>query len=210
MPSSTASRATRSSLLDPSPEGREIPPATPALGQDRAPGDIEMLGLEATTARPPRTPFNGPISRHRRFAFGRLSLDAVRALKGRSGAPSETSSSRAARVAARARSVAGRAARRHRARLGPRARNPLFLAGAQLQAAYPVSVVVDGAGLNITVMSYRDHLDFGIVTDRDLVDDVCSISTSCAARSRSSSGRWGSRPGRRRGGRRAPSTRSAT
>jgi diacylglycerol O-acyltransferase / wax synthase len=68
-------------LLDPSPEGREIPPATRALGQDRVPGDIEMLGLEATTARPPRTPFNGPISPHRRFAFGRLSLDAVRELK---------------------------------------------------------------------------------------------------------------------------------
>jgi Wax ester synthase-like Acyl-CoA acyltransferase domain len=65
----------------PEPEGREIPPATRALGQDRVPGDIEMLGLEATTARPPRTPFNGPISPHRRFAFGRLSLDAVRELK---------------------------------------------------------------------------------------------------------------------------------
>ena len=37
--------------------------------------------LEATTARAPRTPFNGPISAHRRFAFGQLSLDAVKALK---------------------------------------------------------------------------------------------------------------------------------
>ena len=28
--------------------------------------------------RPPKTPFNGPVSAHRRFAFGSLSLDAVR------------------------------------------------------------------------------------------------------------------------------------
>jgi diacylglycerol O-acyltransferase len=40
---------------------------------------------------------------------------------------------------------------------------------------YPVSVVVDGVGLNITVMSYRDHLDFGIVADREQVDDAWSI-----------------------------------
>ena len=52
---------------------------------------------------------------------------------------------------------------------------PLYLAGAQLQAHYPVSVVVDGVGLNITVMSYLDHLDFGIVADRELVDDVRSL-----------------------------------
>jgi hypothetical protein len=30
-------------------------------------------------------------------------------------------------------------------------------------------------GLNITVMSYRDHLDFGIVADREQVDDVWSM-----------------------------------
>jgi hypothetical protein len=57
----------------------------------------------------------------------------------------------------------------------PGPRNPLFLAGAQLQAAYPVSVIVDGVGLNITVMSYRDHLDFGIVADREQVDDAWGI-----------------------------------
>jgi len=54
----------------------------------------------------------------------------------------------------------------------PGSRNPLFLAGAQLEAMYPVSVIVDGVGLNITVMSYRDHLDFGVVADREQVDDA--------------------------------------
>src|SRR5207253_3181599 len=40
---------------------------------------------------------------------------------------------------------------------------PLYLAGARLEANYPVSVITDGMGLNITVMSYNGDLDFGIV-----------------------------------------------
>jgi diacylglycerol O-acyltransferase len=49
---------------------------------------------------------------------------------------------------------------------------PLYCAGAELQANYPVSVITDGMGLNITVMSYRGHMDFGIVADRDQVPDL--------------------------------------
>ncbi|MEA2409997.1 MAG: diacylglycerol O-acyltransferase / wax synthase, partial [Thermoleophilaceae bacterium] len=49
---------------------------------------------------------------------------------------------------------------------------PLYLAGARLVANYPVSVITDGMGLNITVMSYNGHCDFGIVADRDLMPDV--------------------------------------
>lgn len=49
---------------------------------------------------------------------------------------------------------------------------PMYLAGAQLQAQYPVSMIMDGVGLNLTVLSYRDKLDFGVVADRDLVPDV--------------------------------------
>jgi hypothetical protein len=63
----------------------------------------------------------------------------------------------------------------------PGPRDPLYLAGAQLQANYPVSVVVDGVGLNLTVMSYRDHMDFGIVADRDQVDDVWTLMETAAA-----------------------------
>jgi WS/DGAT/MGAT family acyltransferase len=49
---------------------------------------------------------------------------------------------------------------------------PLYCAGARLVANYPVSVITDGMGLNITVMSYDGHLDFGIVADYDLMPDV--------------------------------------
>jgi WS/DGAT/MGAT family acyltransferase len=49
---------------------------------------------------------------------------------------------------------------------------PLYCAGAELQANFPVSVILDGVGLNITVLSYRDHVDFGIVGDRETVGEV--------------------------------------
>lgn len=49
---------------------------------------------------------------------------------------------------------------------------PLYLGGAELQANYPISVITDGAGLNITVLSYRGHMDFGIIADRDQMPDV--------------------------------------
>jgi diacylglycerol O-acyltransferase / wax synthase len=52
---------------------------------------------------------------------------------------------------------------------------PLYCAGAQLVANYPVSVITDGMGLNITVMSYRGHMDFGIVADRDQMPDLWSM-----------------------------------
>ena len=53
---------------------------------------------------------------------------------------------------------------------GPRV--PLYCGGAELVANYPVSVIADGVGLNITCMSYLDHVDFGIVVDREQVDDA--------------------------------------
>jgi hypothetical protein len=46
------------------------------------------------------------------------------------------------------------------------------MAGARLEANYPVSVITDGMGLNITVMSYMGHMDFGIVADRDQMPDL--------------------------------------
>ncbi len=49
---------------------------------------------------------------------------------------------------------------------------PLYLAGAKLVANYPVSVITDGMGLNITCMSYCGHVDFGIIADRDQMPDL--------------------------------------
>jgi WS/DGAT/MGAT family acyltransferase len=223
--------------------------------------------LEITTARAPRTSFNGRISAHRSFAFGSLSLDAVKAIKNELGItvndvvvtlcasavrrwlierdelprsplvamvpvsvrgpeqqgtfgnqisamivpiPTDVADPRARLLrahqllrSAKAHhaalpadlltdatsfippAVAARAARtvvdvlgRTRPPLNlvisnvPGPREPLYFAGAQLEATFPVSVVVDGVGLNMTVMSYRDHLDFGIVADRGQIPDA--------------------------------------
>ena len=40
---------------------------------------------------------------------------------------------------------------------------------------YPVSTIVDGQGLNITVQSYLDTLDFGLVSCRELVPDLWDL-----------------------------------
>ena len=57
----------------------------------------------------------------------------------------------------------------------PGPREPVYFAGAQLCHQFPVSIVTDGQGLNITVVSYLDRLDFGFIVDRDLVPDVWDL-----------------------------------
>ena len=52
---------------------------------------------------------------------------------------------------------------------------PLYMAGAELVAAYPMGPIMDGAGLNITVLSDRSHIDIGFMADRDLVPDVWDL-----------------------------------
>jgi WS/DGAT/MGAT family acyltransferase len=54
----------------------------------------------------------------------------------------------------------------------PGPRHPLYLAGAMLHHLYPVSAIGDGMGLNMTVISYRDQLDFGSVACRELMPDL--------------------------------------
>jgi WS/DGAT/MGAT family acyltransferase len=56
---------------------------------------------------------------------------------------------------------------------GPRA--ALSLGGAPLFAVYPLSVVAQGQGLNVAVVSYRNRLHFGLTVCRDLVPDVAEL-----------------------------------
>jgi diacylglycerol O-acyltransferase / wax synthase len=82
--------------------------------------------------------------------------------------------------------VAGRAARlysrtrmadRHRPLFNVTVSNipgppfPLYSAGARVVAHYPMGPIFDGGGLNITVMSYLEQLDFGLVTCKDVIAD---------------------------------------
>ena len=54
----------------------------------------------------------------------------------------------------------------------PGPRQPLYFAGARMDNYIPVSTIADGMGLNITVHSYLDQLDFGLIADRELVPDL--------------------------------------
>ena len=230
-------------------------------------GSLDGGVLERTPVRAPRTRFNGRISPHRRFAFGSLSLDKVKAIKNELGItvndvvmalcatalrdwllerdelpreplvamvpvsvrseeergtygnrvstmivpiPTDEADPRARLMrmhdlmrAAKDRHSAlpanlmqdatqfippallSRAARviAELAEVGPPPLNlvisnvpgpqyPLYMAGAELVANYPVSVIMDGVGLNITVLIYRGHLHFGIVADREQIDDA--------------------------------------
>src|SRR5678816_3200269 len=49
---------------------------------------------------------------------------------------------------------------------------PLYLAGAELMAYYPVSIVTHGLALNITIVSYNGSLDFGLVACRKTMPDL--------------------------------------
>jgi WS/DGAT/MGAT family acyltransferase len=49
---------------------------------------------------------------------------------------------------------------------------PVYMCGARLVAHYPVSVVTDGQGLNITLVGYLGQLHFGLVSARELVPDI--------------------------------------
>lgn len=49
---------------------------------------------------------------------------------------------------------------------------PLYYGGAELIAAYPMGPIMEGAGLNITVMSYLDNVDIGFMACRELIPDV--------------------------------------
>jgi diacylglycerol O-acyltransferase len=257
--------------------GAKAFPVVPKLAEalSRARGDDASI-LEVTTARPPKTSFNGRVGPHRRFAFGSLSLDTVKRLKNELGitvndvvvalcatavrnwllerdelpkeplvamipvsvrteeeagtygnristmiVPIPTNVKDPRKRLMRAHqylrgakdrhealpadlltdatsfippAVAARAARTTMDILGrtrpplnlvisnvPGPRESLYCAGAELQANFPVSVVIDGVGLNMTVMSYRDHVDFGIITDRDQVDDAWALMDGTAA-----------------------------
>jgi diacylglycerol O-acyltransferase len=253
--------------------GANALPGVPALSHmyaraRRMLGSDEGSGvLEVTTARPPRTVFNGPISAHRRFAFGSLSLDSVRAIRREFGTtvndvvvsicagavrdwlierdalpedplvamipmsvrkrdergtwgnrismmivPIPTDEPDPRRRLQRTHELLRSAKERHSALPAslltdatafippavaalaarntvdilsrtrpplnlvisnvPGPRTSLYCAGAELQANFPVSVIVDGVGLNITVVSYKDRVDFGIVGDREQIDDA--------------------------------------
>ena len=51
-------------------------------------------------------------------------------------------------------------------------RTPIYIAGAQIEHVYPMSIPVHGQALNITVHGYVDGLDFGLMAAANVVPDI--------------------------------------
>jgi WS/DGAT/MGAT family acyltransferase len=63
----------------------------------------------------------------------------------------------------------------------PGPREPLFLGGAQLVSQYPVSMLVEGQGLNVTVVSYGEGVHVGLLACRELVPDLWDLARDFSA-----------------------------
>lgn len=49
---------------------------------------------------------------------------------------------------------------------------PLYLAGAKILTFHPMSIVIHGVALNITIQTYAGSVDFGVIADKKAVPDV--------------------------------------
>jgi hypothetical protein len=51
----------------------------------------------------------------------------------------------------------------------------LYLAGARVAGLFPLGPVLDGLGLNITVLSHLDKVGFGFIADRDAMPSLWGL-----------------------------------
>jgi diacylglycerol O-acyltransferase len=57
----------------------------------------------------------------------------------------------------------------------------LFCAGARVQAIFPMGPVMEGSGINVTVLSEADHLNVGVMADPALVEAVDEVGEAFGA-----------------------------
>jgi WS/DGAT/MGAT family acyltransferase len=58
---------------------------------------------------------------------------------------------------------------------------PLYLAGARMVTFHPLSIVLHGLALNITVQTYAGRVDFGIIADKQAVPHVHDLADALEA-----------------------------
>jgi WS/DGAT/MGAT family acyltransferase len=58
---------------------------------------------------------------------------------------------------------------------------PLYLAGARMLTFHPLSIVMHGLALNITIQTYAGSVDFGVVADRKAVPRVQALADALEA-----------------------------
>jgi hypothetical protein len=56
-----------------------------------------------------------------------------------------------------------------------------YLGDLRLAGAYPISMIADPVGLNVSAVSLGGRMDFGIVANRAVVPDAGEISRHCLA-----------------------------
>lgn len=58
---------------------------------------------------------------------------------------------------------------------------PLYFAGGRLVGLYPMGPIVDGMGLNVTVLSYENEIGFGFVACREMIPDLWDLAEGVPA-----------------------------
>ena len=58
---------------------------------------------------------------------------------------------------------------------------PLYLAGAKFLSFHPLSIIVHGLALNITIQTYAGHVDFGIVADKKALPHANDLAKAITA-----------------------------
>jgi WS/DGAT/MGAT family acyltransferase len=54
----------------------------------------------------------------------------------------------------------------------------IYLAGARLEGVFPLGPVLEGPGLNITIVSYKDRVGFGLIACRTQMPDVADLAAA--------------------------------
>ena len=58
---------------------------------------------------------------------------------------------------------------------------PMYMAAARIENMYPMSILTAGMGINVTCISYRDNMDFGVVVEPDLVPSQQALASGLEA-----------------------------
>jgi WS/DGAT/MGAT family acyltransferase len=56
----------------------------------------------------------------------------------------------------------------------------IYFAGAKVEGVFPLGPVLDGPGLNITVVSYRDRVGFGLIACKERMPDLADLAAQVA------------------------------
>jgi hypothetical protein len=80
----------------------------------------------------------------------------------------------------------------------PGVRRPMYLNGAQLVGTFPVSAIAMSVGLNVTLTSYDEHMDFGFVGNGKTMYDLPQLARHVQAAYQELKAAAPKRPGRRR------------